>query len=422
MAKNNISIPLDIAGIRVLKTQIRPDNTIIIDVESEENGTHCRRCGKFIQKFHGLDRPILLRHLPILDRPVYLRLRPKRFLCQECDPHVTTTQTCDWYEPNSPHTKLFEQFILRELVNSTVADVSIKQNLGQDAILGMLKRFINTEPDWQALEDCSELGIDEIALKKGHKDFVTVLSCKNKANEIKLITILADRKKATVKAFLESIPAHLKPKIKRVCTDMYEGFVNASHEVLPDAAVVIDRFHVAKDYRSCADKLRKKELKRLKTELSNAEYDKIKHAMWPFRKAWDDLDADEKQRLQLLLDASPDLKQAYFFREVLTWIFEKNLSKNKALAYFSVWEDLVRQSELDCFDSFLVTLNRYRDEIGNYFLARESSGFVEGLNNKIKVLTRRCYGLFNLEHLQQRLRLDLEGYLLFGHRDVSSIV
>ena len=422
MAKNNITIPLNIAGIRVLNTQIRQDSTIIIDVESEENGTHCRCCGKFIQKFHGLDRPILLRHLPILDRPVYLRIRPKRFLCQECDKHPTTTQTCDWYEAKSPHTKLYEQFILRELVNSTVTDVSLKQNLAEDAILGILERHISTEPNWQALENCHELGIDEISLKKGHKDFVTVLSCKDNTNKIKLIAILADRKKATVKAFLESIPAPLKPKITRICTDMYDGFINACHEALPEAEVVIDRFHLAKDYHACADNLRKKELKRLKTELSASEYDKIKHTMWPFRKAWDDLDADEQQRLQLLLSYSRDLKQAYFFREVLTWIFEKNLSKNKALTYLTLWEEWVRQSELECFDCFLTTLNRYRDEIGNYFIARESSGFVEGLNNKIKVLMRRCYGLFNLEHLRQRLRLDLEGYALFGHRDISLIL
>jgi transposase len=77
---------------------------------------------------------------------------------------------------------------------------------------------------------------------------------------------------------------------------------------------------------------------------------------------------------------------------------------------------------LDCFDSFLTTLNRYRDEIGNYFIERESSGFVDGFNNKIKVLMRLCYGLFNLKHLRQRLRLDLEGYVLFGCRDVSLIL
>ena len=55
------------------------------------------------------------------------------------------------------------------------------------------------------------------------------------------------------------------------------------------------------------------------------------------------------------------------------------------------------------------------EEISNYFLARQNSGFVEGLNNKIKVLKRRCYGIFNLSHLFQRLSLDLEGYQRFAH-------
>ena len=139
--------------------------------------------------------------------------------------------------------------------------------------------------------------------------------------------------------------------------------------------------------------------------------------MWPFRKAWENLTADEKQRLQLLLSYSSELQQAYFFRELLSWIFRQNISKSKALDYLYIWRDLVERSELACYDAFLVTLKKYSNEIGNYFLDRESSGFVEGLNNKVKVLLRRCYGLFNLEHLRQRLKLDLEGYALFAHQE-----
>jgi transposase len=60
-------------------------------------------------------------------------------------------------------------------------------------------------------------------------------------------------------------------------------------------------------------------------------------------------------------------------------------------------------------------MDNHLDEITNYFLDRRTSGFVEGFNNKIKVLKRRCYGLFNLNHLFQRLQLDLNGYQLFGH-------
>ena len=74
----------------------------------------------------------------------------------------------------------------------------------------------------------------------------------------------------------------------------------------------------------------------------------------------------------------------------------------------------VRKSGLTCFDKFLNTLTHWFDEITNYFINRLSSGFVEGFNNKVKVLKRRCYGILNSRHLFQRLWLDLNGYRLFA--------
>jgi transposase len=78
------------------------------------------------------------------------------------------------------------------------------------------------------------------------------------------------------------------------------------------------------------------------------------------------------------------------------------------------WEAHVRVSGLTCFDTFLKTLHRYWEPITNYFVDLLTSGFVEGFNNKLKVLKRRCYGILNLNHLFQPIFLDLEGYRLFG--------
>lgn len=108
------------------------------------------------------------------------------------------------------------------------------------------------------------------------------------------------------------------------------------------------------------------------------------------------------------------MKLAYEFREKLTAIFEKDLTNPQATQAIKQWRQAVETSHLLCFDPFLTTLDIYLDEITNYFLHRHSSGFVEGLNNKIKVLKRRCYGLLNLDRLFQRLFLDLEGYALFA--------
>ena len=74
----------------------------------------------------------------------------------------------------------------------------------------------------------------------------------------------------------------------------------------------------------------------------------------------------------------------------------------------------VQTSGLNIFDTFLTTLGNRWEEITNYFIDRQTSGFVEGLNNKIKVLKRRCYGIINIGHLFQRIMLDLKGYSMFA--------
>lgn len=97
----------------------------------------------------------------------------------------------------------------------------------------------------------------------------------------------------------------------------------------------------------------------------------------------------------------------------LTQNFNTHLSKEDALKKLNEWMKEVKKSKLACFNSFLKTLKKYKNEILNYFIARNTSGFVEGINNKAKVLKRRCYGLFNLKHLFQRLHLDISGYRIF---------
>ena len=98
----------------------------------------------------------------------------------------------------------------------------------------------------------------------------------------------------------------------------------------------------------------------------------------------------------------------------MTKIFEQELTKAEATEKITEWQEQVERSGLSCFAPFLTMLRNWLDEITNYFLRRKTSGFVEGINNRIKVLKRRCYGIYNLGHLFQRLFLDLEGYRLFA--------
>ena len=409
-----IQLPLDIPEVKVLSTECRPDGALLIKVESTRQGARCGRCGREIHPFHGYDRPIQLRHLPILEQRVYLEIRPKRYRCPHCEGGPTTTQQCDWYEPNCPHTKGFEKWVLRGLVNSTVVDVSQKLGLGPDAVEGILDRWVSTTVDWSAFTTLETLGIDEIALTRGHGNYVAVISTRDTQGQIFILAVLPNRLKATVKAFLEAIPAALKATIQTVCTDMYEGYINAVEEVLLGVTVVVDRFHVAQCYRDSVDHLRKQELKRLQQKLPEAEYEPLKGLLWVVRQDWTALSEAEQDRLLPLFRHSPALEQAYCLRQVLTGIFNSAFTKARAIEAIEGWCEQVRASGLRCFDGFLTTMANWREEITNYFLERRNSGFVEGLNNKLKVLKRRCYGLDSIKTLFQRLQLDLEGYRLFG--------
>ncbi len=409
-----IQIPLDLPDVRVLRTELTPDRELIIEVESTLPSTTCRRCGKTIDTFYGYDRPIQLRHLPSFGLVVYIQLRPKRFRCPFCDDHPTTTQRLSWYEPKAVHTKAYERYLLLQLINSTIVDICQKENITPDAVQTIIDRWVACELDWETLPEFATIGIDEIALRKGHRSFVAIMTARCPNGELHLLAVLPDRTRQTVQTWLERIPSSRRQQVKTVCCDMWEAYVMAVQAILPRAAIVIDRFHVAQHYREGVDGLRKQELKRLRQELPEDEAKLLKKTLWPFRKRRADLEADEQERLDALFGHSRALKQAYELREELTTIFNTARSKAVGVRRIKAWCRKVEASGLTCFDAFLKLLDTWLNLIANYFCQRQNSGFVEGLNNTLKVLKRRCFGISNLGHLFQRITLDLNGYRRFS--------
>ncbi len=417
-SRNMISLPLDIPNVDVRSVEMNKRGDYIITVESTRVGTICQHCGRKITKSNGYGRWIELRHSSILGHRVYIRLRPRRYECPHCA-GKTTTQTLDWYETKSPHTKAYDHHLMVQLIGGTVEDVSRKEDVGYDAVEGAIDRCLQITVNWDEFDELSVIGIDEIALTKGRKNFIAIVTTQQSDGHVAVLAVLPDRKKETVRQFLETIPRRLRRTMETACTDMWEGYVNAVKEFAaahPEVSidVVVDRYHVAKNYRECVDKVRKRECRRLKKELSEIEYEEIKGVMWTTRKNNEDLTSDERKKLNLLFEYSPELKLAYTFREELTAIFEMRLTKEKAKKRLIKWANKVRRSVLTCFAKFLTTLNNWLDEIVNYFVNRLSSGFVEGLNNKVKTIKRRCYGILRVATLFQRLYLDIEGYRRFA--------
>jgi len=404
---------LGLSNIEIERVELTDKKTLYIYVKSLKDGCHCHRCGKPIDHYYGLGQEIKLRHLPIFGYKTYIIMRSKRYQCQACDDQPTTSQQMDWYTPKSAFTKAYEQNILLSLINSTLQDVSRQHEIGPEAIEGILDRNLQSTVNWETIKSLEVIGVDEISLKKGHRNFITIVSAQVQ-DEVMLLGVLPDRTKATVKNFFLSIPKNLRKTVKAVCSDLYQGFIGAAKEAFGrHVAVCADRFHVAKLYREGLDSLRKKEIKRLKQELSEAEYKSLDKILWLLRKPFDEVTADERRILNRLFHYSPKLRQAYDLCEAFTSIYNASLSKGQGKRKMKGWMQRVVNSGLTCFNCFLKTLETHMEEITNYFIDRRTSGFVEGLNNKIKVLKRRCYGITNLGRLFQRVWLDLQGYARF---------
>lgn len=110
-----------------------------------------------------------------------------------------------------------------------------------------------------------------------------------------------------------------------------------------------------------------------------------------------------------LFEQMPTLARASVLSTLLTAIFDRIPDRATAQRPLRLWVQQVKASGLSCFDRFITTLDHWQDKILNSFAGRQTSGFVEGLNNKLKLLKRRCFGLDDPVELFRRLWLDIEG-------------
>jgi transposase len=410
-----MTIPVELLGlsdIKIIEINLRNNRELVISAESTKEETICRNCGKGC-KPNGSDRPMELRHLPILGYKTFIQLTPKRGICHECeDKPISTTQTLSWYDRNARQTKPYEQHLLFELINSTVSDVSRKEEVDYNTIQRVINKHIETEVDFSLIFALGVLGIDEISLRKGRKRYVTVITYKHKG-ELKILKVIEGRTRDDVEKFFNSIPKRLQSTVSAVCSDLYEGYINAAKAVFGKKVITADRFHVAKLYRKQLITVRKSELKRLRSILSDTEYKKLHPAVAILRKGKDYFNDEESEILKPLFTHSPKLQLAYIYSHRLTTTFNSKITKLEATAAFKKWVDDVTESELNCFKTFVGTLSDFMNEITNYFVDRNTSAFVEGFNNRLKVMTRRCYGLKKVSRFFQRIKLDTEGLELF---------
>jgi transposase len=298
--------------------------------------------------------------------------------------------------------------VLRLLIGSSEEEVARRLGISAEMV-GLIVRNQLTDTQAKQVDPqqrITDLGIDELSLKKRHKLYATILTDLTNPGQPEVLAVAGGRDEAAARECLEKLAPAQRQQVQAYRADMSPAFHNGCRELLPNAKAVVDRFHVAKHFNGAIDGQRKKITRAYKAKLSKAERKAFRSLMWAFRRDPQELTPEEKQQLEALFQKLPRLRTLHEFRVRFQKIFDRGWGRRKAhRALVGLFLDMLDFSpELD---GFIKTFEHWQDEILNYFDARQTSGPVEGINNKARVILKRAYGLKSADSLWTRLILDL---------------
>lgn len=221
-----------------------------------------------------------------------------------------------------------------------------------------------------------------------------------------VIATLEDRQMVRLEAWLERLSEAERQALVEVSMDMWSPDRSAVERHLPQADIVADRFHVVQNLNRAVTKARRDIQRHAPADIKES----LKGARWGLVTNQVNLSEKEKAKLALLYETSADLERLHQLKEAFRDIFESDLTRDQAALRLADWMAKVPTAGLAALDTFLNTLDNWGQQILNYFNQRTSQGFVEGMNNRIKLIMRRGFGYRNFDHF--RLRILIESGLL----------
>ena len=295
------------------------------------------------------------------------------------------------------YTKRFAFFVGRRCRAATISDVARELNLDWRAVKELDKQYMQEQLRRIGTPGPKAIGIDEISIRKGHTYRIVV------SGLIRRRPIWfggCDRSEASMAMFFDALGKKKSAQIRLAVMDMWKPFRNATRAHAPQAAILFDKFHIMAHLGKALDTVRKSEYARL----SGKDRRYIKGQKYTLLSHRENLDLDGKRALKTLLAANKRLNTAYLLKESFgqLWDYER---EGWARRFFENWRASLKWQRLEPYEKFAEMIDRHWDGIAAYCKPENkvSLGFVEGLNNKIRVIQRRAYGLRDEEYLRLKI-------------------
>jgi transposase len=326
----------------------------------------------------------------------YLEFKIRRVNCTRCQ--AVKTETISWLAFTKRATKRFEEAVGKMAREMPLTKVAEHHRIGWDQAWRMeleyMRELIKQHPP--AL-NIRVIGVDEISVRRGHTYRVVVADL----DEQRPIWIGGTgRTKEDMDLFFAEIGVERSKTIELAVMDMWKAFRKSTHEHAPQARIVFDKFHVLGHLSDALDEVRRQEYNRVNDK--DRKY--IKGQRYTLLSHMANLDTDGRRSLKLLLKANRRLHKAYLLKESFGQLWDYSYPAS-ARKFFENWKTQLRWQKLEPYEKFADMIERHWNGIVSYCHPdnKVSLGFMEGLNNKIRVIQRRAYGIRNDEYFRLKV-------------------
>ena len=326
---------------------------------------------------------------------IYLEFELRRVYCRSCQ--AVKTERLGFLADSPFYTRRFAYYVGRRCAKETIKDVAQELHLDWDSVKELDKQYMRAQLARVGTPWPKVIGIDEISIRKG-QTYRIVVSDLIRGRAIWFGG--SDRSEASMKAFYAWLGEKKARGIRLAVMDMWRPFRNATAAHAPQAAILFDKFHVMRHLGEALDQVRKSEYARLTG--SDRRY--IKGQKYTLLSHLENLSLDGRRALKQLLAANKRLNTAYLLKESFgqLWGYQR---EGWARRFFENWRASLKWQRLKPYEKFAAMIDRHWDGIAAYCRPENkvSLGFVEGLNNKIRVIQRRAYGLRDEEYLRLKI-------------------
>ena len=329
------------------------------------------------------------------DHRIYLDLEVRRVDCRQCG--AVKRERLDFLVENALHTKRFALYVGRRCRSGTIRDVAAELRLDWQTVKRLEMDYMREQIRRVGTPGPKVIGIDEISIRKGHTYRIVVSDLERRRP---IWFGGEDRSEASMDQFYRFLGQKKAKRIRLAVMDMWQAFRNSTHRNAPHAAILFDKFHVMKHLGEALDKIRKAEYARLggkqRQFIKGQKYTLLSHPQ--------NLTGTARKNLKLLLAANKRLNTAYLLKESFGQLWDYN-REAWARKFFENWRASLKWQRLKPYEKFAEMIERHWDGLAAYCRPENkvSLGFVEGLNNKIRVMQRRAYGLRDEEYLRLKV-------------------